>query len=213
MLAGAFIFGMRLLIMPSSPLKTLVHCMLAAVVLMGGWVPPAVQHAHAGGDRSHTHVPHGNGHPHHHGDAGHNHDGHDHDGPGDGCRHRHGDQSHKSICEPGGNAVRQKPVSHRHFSWLGFEFTLPLRDAEDSERQERDWLPSVLAVFRLGNESAESAWLAAGGSTLLGDLTAAHAFSFGSADVICAAGLCRAPLVTGFLCDTARHDRSGVLLI
>jgi hypothetical protein len=79
--------------MCSAALTTMVHWVLSGIVLIGGWVPSAVQHEHVGGDRPHSHSTHGSGHTHQHDDAGQS-----HTGGGKHCQHHKGGKDTHGDC-------------------------------------------------------------------------------------------------------------------
>ena len=168
--------------------------LLTIAVLAGSLVTPGFRHAHAAGDQPHSQGSHVEAH------AGHNH----------GSRQRHHDSSHefRNVRALVDNGLGQSVV-HTHFSFFGFDFSLPLRHRDGSDGpQTQD--ERQLGVVRL-----------------IGDV-----IPVSRVDVIDAVDVATAPLdyfdrfdaemprlaksdVRAvdriLLCDSARCERSGVL--
>lgn len=181
--------------------------LLAAVVLVGSWMPPAYEHAHADG---HTHH-------HHHGLAAGHDDEHDH-----GQDHLSTEPARLSKMEEHGASAGEErapgqmlaaaPEAHVHWSFLMFQLTWPAGDEEGgsppvglADGEELWWVASDCKLqadaLRSGNLPAT-----------LGDLQSALLQVIGKPPD----DSCRPPPLPchrTLLCDTARHERSGVQLI
>jgi len=170
----------------------------AMVVIMTG-APPGVCHCHAGGDKPHRHdllVEHDNGHAHdsadHRPTAHHEH---------------HGGANHAAVQCHMDNLL--PPVVHWHYSWLGLNNSIPVSvGSPDAGRAQTE---STFAVVRLlGDElphfrpsPSPAVFLALGCGLSLPLVPMAGAITR------CA----EIPAAAAPLCDSARHERSGVQLI
>lgn len=164
--------------------------MLAATIM-----PPAVGHAHAEGDR-----------PHEHSVAAHDHGPeaaeHAHHHRGEACGHSHG-----SVRDV--ETAKSPPVAHRHVWFLFVEWTLPARDSEGKESDEPE-PPESIRIARLSD--AEAVVPAAMPHLSLGVLPA-------WIDRMPVPAMLAEPNRAEHgpdalpLCDTARHECAGVLLI
>ena len=164
-------------------LGTAGHVLLSLTLLVNGLAMPAFQHAHDGGDKPHDHEA----------SVEHSHS-HDHD-----CAEHH---HHHGTRDP---RLLTNSVAHVHVSCFGFEFSLPLQD----ESEHSDLSNSGSIAFVKPHDECLQAPPAVNAIlyTLLmphviqssGILPIVGHFSFRPADSI--------PL-----CDTARHERSGVQL-
>jgi Ni/Co efflux regulator RcnB len=165
------------------PLQKFVCLFLAATMLAGLFASPAIQHTHTDAENSHTHVKHDE------------HDEHTHN-------HSHDDSSSDKE-----DSVLSA-MSHLHFNWLGFDFTLPKRpyDSENGEQTDET------IVFISANST--EATLLSHFSTFIKPLT----FNNISGSFTAITANASTALYSGyaeshyFLCDTARGERSGVLL-
>ena len=167
-----------------------MNLLLSALVLAWGMVPPGVQHAHsAGNDTTHRHG-----------------DGHEvaqrasHDHRGDGEDHEH------AATVPDVWRLADY-VLHLHWRFLGMEFSMPVsEEPADGDQRDRVSLATVLRVDQTVPATQ------AGPSfcrVLLAGICTPHA------DVVrTLTPVPRPPnLVTSIpLCDSARLERSGVLL-
>lgn len=164
------------------------HC-LAAMVLMGSMMPPACEHAHAGGQTPHRHV------------AG---ELHDHG-------HFHGQRRLIGDDHDLGDALQllSSPVAHAHWTFLVFHLAWPTGHEEDRSRLADSILDEALA-----RRPADYALAP------LSDGSAAARIVFWQAGAAIATTISATwspPLYHTrtriLLCDTARHERSGVQLI
>ena len=164
--------------------------LLSALVLAWGAIPPGVEHAHVGGS-----------------DANHQHDKCDemahhglHDHESDEDHHEHATVSDVSLLADN--------VLHLHWQLLGLEFSIPV--PEEPADGTEDEGTAVPAVVRVMNENVPAAQ--AGPSF---DRVFLAAICAPSIDVVWSLEPIPRPLdlVTSIpLCDSARLERSGVLL-
>ena len=207
-------------------MRRLIHTatavLLSVVVLTGTAMPPAVLHAHAGGDQGHCHAADEAGHSH---DARHAH-AHDHHHVED---HHHGeDFSHQAHArthteDPAGDTGHHRhqnddsieaPTRHLHLSIAWFDVSVPLPVDEHSNDPcdpLRDSTGDVEFV-RL-NEVSKVAQRVAASSAVEWSLTGSFLIArSGDEDRTLTRWLVGRGDRT-FLCDTARRERSGVELI
>jgi len=170
--------------------RKVLSLLLAALVLAWGTVPPGVQHAHGGGsDGNHRH------------DGCHevaHHGAHDYDF--DDEHHEHGTLAEVSLLAD--------YVLHLHWQFLGVEFSLPVPEEPADGNDDEGTVPP--AVVRLVNEIV----LATQARPSFGRVLLA-AVCAPSTDVVRSLEPIPLPpnLVTSIpLCDSARLERSGVLL-
>src|SRR5690606_189389 len=172
--------------------QNLTTVSLVAAVLAGSLLSPGVRHAHSQGDVPHSHdaaavVSHED----HHGQAH------------DESHTHHGDHRHESDA-PSGDLV-----GHWHISLLGIEFTFP---QEDEPHEPLTQYQGELVVLRLTPDVVVNSAVA------LADLVNLSSDTASSADRIDVEGRWSAnplsrPVDRILLCDSARCERSGVLLI
>lgn len=187
--------------------------LLSGAVLASASLPPGFCHAHAGGDREHSH--HAAGAGHHHVDAQLTHEHHEegdeerrsHHSPNQDDRHRH-DGSHEE--ERG----IESPAAHLHFLTAGFDFSLPLPvdGHSDGPLGPMGDDAGFVGIFRLTDDF-----------TVVSQVDLASIVDVSVADVLTIdvsadEDDARARWLKGradriFLCDSARCERSGVLLI
>jgi hypothetical protein len=173
-----------------------INLMLSALVLTWGFVPPGFAHAHSGGgDSDHRHdtrrdVTHGDAHHH-------NHDAHHHDS--DGEHHEHASEFDFTVLEDS--------VLHFHWQLLGVEFSVPFRESPVEDDRPETAPPVVVRVM---NEvvSPTQAGPSFDRVHLVGNCAP-------GTDIV--RNLDPIPrsqnLATSIpLCDSARLERSGVLL-
>lgn len=157
--------------------------LLAAVVLLGCVIPPAVQHVHADGDKAHDHRHHASH------SAGH--------------RHPHGHEMQTTKAE--------ETPPHRHLHLLGFDFWWPIGEFPDTPGSDDEMAGDDLILVRVLETEAVSA------STPLIDrlIIAFPVWSTISGQTIAQVLLRgdREGPTAQPLCDSARCERSGVLLI
>ena len=169
--------------------------LLSALVLTWGTVPPGIQHAHVGGsDSTHRHdhcheVAHHDSHDH----GSHHHDSHGED-------HKHATVS--DVC------VLSDFVAHVHLRWLGIQLSLPVPE-DPADGDAGDSVPVVIVL------SVDQTVPPTGAGPSFSRVFLA-AICAPSADVVRPlAPIPRPPnLVMSIpLCDSARLERSGVLLV
>ena len=167
--------------------RNLVTLLLIAVMAMSAVSSPALRHRHADGDKSHQH-----------GVATVEH--HSHDTEATTAKHSHEDRSNHSA---------QLPVEHLHVFCFALQSSLPVPAPERSESPR--------------SSASTEQWV-----PLISEVTLSDASQFGSLisafDLLIPTELpprlparpeVRPPheSAVALLCDTARHERSGVLVI
>jgi len=170
--------------------RKVLNLLLSALVLAWGMVPPGVQHAHAGGNNT----------THRHDDCHEvaHHGSHSHDSD---------DEHHEHATVPDVSLLADY-VLHLHWQFLGMEFSMPAPEEPADNGDDQGTVPP--AIVRAMNEEG---------------LTTQAGPSFGrvllavpctpNADVVRNSEPVPRPpnLVTSIpLCDSARLERSGVLL-
>jgi hypothetical protein len=167
------------------------NLLLSALVLAWGIVPPAIRHGHEGGEEanhSHEAVAHHE----------HDHDGHQHPGHEDS-------QPAGAVVSPG--AFRGLVV-HLHWSLFGVDFSVPVSQNEPPEDGSNNAEPALVRLV----DSVPSPVL--GNSSFAGDSSAAAAQAGLDSAVAPTSLLTTGKLTQSApLCDRARHERSGVLLV
>jgi hypothetical protein len=171
--------------------RTATNLFLSALVLAWGIVPPAVRHSHEGGeDTRHRH------------DAVADH-GHDH-----GERGHTGDADSAPAGSDVSPAVLRALVVHLHWSVFGVDFSVPVPEDDQPNDGSND---AELAVVRLV-DSVPTPAIDRNGPASIAPMTVAQ-LGLESAVV-------PNPPLASFhltqpvpLCDRARHERSGVLLV
>ncbi len=170
---------------------TLLNYLLSSLVMAWGMLPPALVHAHEGGDQTgHRHVaPAGMGDEHTH-----------HDGAC-GCQHSHHEDGFQVSPELGGL------VAHAHWELFGVDFSWPVPDEGNHEGSSRGVEP---VLVRLANEPLPVMVTSVAQSGLIGAAALQPALDI----VHSASAPSRAtnPVAALPLCDSARLERSGVLL-
>ena len=169
---------------------TLLNYLLSSLVMAWGMLPPALVHAHEGGDQ-----------------AGHRHaapvglaDEHSHDDGSHGCQHSHHEDGFQISPELGGI------VAHAHWELFGVDFSWPVPDEGNHEGNSRSVEP---VLVRLANEPVPVTVTSVIHSGLIGATALQPAL-----DVVRSASApTRAanPVAALPLCDSARLERSGVL--
>ena len=172
--------------------RNLVTLLLIAVMAMPAVSSPALRHSHADGDKSHQHgvasaERHGHSHTHGHANA-------------TKAKHSHDDRVSHSP---------QSPIEHLHVFWFGFQTSMPLSAPDQSESPRpmastEQWVP-LISEISLPDAVQD-------GSTML----AVDLFTpTGLTPRMPARSEVRPPpeSAVALLCDTARRERSGVLVI
>lgn len=181
--------------------RNLVTVLLIVVMAMPALSSPALRHSHADGDRSHDHrvVHHGHSHgPNHSHSSRHHHRHHHTDAKT--AKHSHdGDEAHSAM----------PPVEHYHVFWFGFATSLPLSAPERSDSPRaiskmNQWVPLV-SEFRLPDAAQD-------GSSLV---AVDHCTPTGLTPRLPNRSEAHPPQTSAMvlLCDTARRERSGVLVV
>ena len=179
--------------------RNLVILLLIAVMEMPVVSPPALRHSHPDGDTSHRYdvaTVKLHGHSHAHGPRHSHSSGQGHRTEAAKAKHSHDDRASHSA---------QSPVEHYHVFWFGFEFSMPLPAPEHSDSPRtmanvEQWVPLISEII-LPDAATD------GSSVRIADL----AMPTGLTPRLPARPLQKS--ATAWLCDTARHERSGVLVI
>ncbi|MFO0898084.1 MAG: hypothetical protein U0836_11730 [Pirellulales bacterium] len=175
--------------MSSARLPRLIRAALAACLAVVTTMPPAMGHAHAGGDRPHQHA-------------------HDHDGQ----RHAATESQQPAIAAAGWASNGAGRFAHVHFAWLGLEVTFawPVGSSSSGDGQAEHIVVRLLdsAAHSDGQIDVQSP-LAPVGPWLCPVNTSCGLGASCPAEL--RAAQTRAP-ASVLLCDAARHERSGVLL-
>lgn len=167
--------------------KRTLAWLLSALVVVGSGSQPGYCHSHAGGEVEHHHVQaseprHVNSHDH----------GHSH-------AHYHGNQDHSKLS----------PTSpHQHVTLLGFSWTLPIENSgSEPQNSDRHNLTCVCSLNQtcICLTSSDSA-----GSRVLVDNWTSTIDCGKSCRRLIEPSQQRPAFL--LLCDTARHERSGVQL-
>ena len=180
--------------MPHSMLQVVTGYGLASAVLLLALMPPAYHHAHADGDASHSHTQADGVHHHHHAVGGPHHD--------------HAMSHGQSNSQ--GPAVVSAAVAHEHFSFLFFEVTWPCRSGGSPSHHDdhNGDMPGVIGQkVKAPVDRLVGKWKA-------GELAIALPCRAPSLDARThSRQVADWPGVESYLCDTARHERSGVQLL
>ena len=173
--------------------KKTVNLLLSALVLAWGIAPPGMQHAHSGGN-----------------DNTHRHDTHQQDAHrNDACRETAAHTSHDHERETVWDfSLPADFVLHLHWQLLGVEFSIPAPEEPADNDDDRNTIPA--AVVRVMNEVVPTAQAGPSFGRVLSADTC-----ISSADLV--SSLQPVPRwanqITSLpLCDSARFERSGVLL-
>lgn len=172
---------------------------LIAVMAMSAVSSPALRHSHADGGESHQHEA-ASAERHAHGPRHSHSPRHRHSADATQAKHAHEDRESHSA---------QSPVEHLHVFWFGFQFSLPLPAPERSDSPRptastEQWVPLISEVTlpdasRIGSHIPVVVLLTP--TELTPRLPARSEV--------------RPPheSAVAWLCDTARRERSGVLVI
>lgn len=197
-------------------MKRLLHkvmtILLSGVVLASTVLPPAVCHAHAEGDRPHSHEhsherpesdehDHGHGHQHDAAAVSH-HDEHRHHEPSE-----HEDERATGGIEPASG--------HLHFSISGFDFSLPIPsdDGSDGPLSPTGHNAGYFGIVRLTDDTVTVPCVDFADLVNLSASTPLAIASLVDQTPQTARWLCVRAADRTLLCDSARCERSGVLLI
>ena len=167
-----------------------IRIVLAVGILLGGTVPPGVCHSHEGGALPHRHD----------GRRVVRHDGDD--------RHQHEPAGHAHAHD---ESLVSERAPHVHLNVFGFEITLPIPDrARDDGQDQQANGPSLVAVVS-DSPAIVGQNLNTSSSLLLPP--AASPDSFGCARYDCNHSVKSAEACAIPLCDSARRERTGVLVV
>jgi hypothetical protein len=183
--------------------RNVVTVMLIVVMTTPALSSPALLHSHADGNKPHSHhapvVAH-HEHSHSHGQR-HSHSSRHH--------HRAGEKAAKHSHDVPATNSATPPTGHYHVYWFGFTVSLPLPTPQHPDSQRTmpnldQWVPLVSDI-RLPDSVPD------GSSVVLVDLCTPTELTPRLPDRSEAQPLRRCPIV--LLCDTARRERSGVLVV
>lgn len=188
-------------------LHQIMAILLSGAVLTSSVLPPAVCHAHSEGGEQHSHrrddeEPASNDHDYHHHVTAHS----DHD------EHEHGQPAEESSLNPAGIELA---VAHLHFSVAGINFSLPLPTGDRPNgplAPTRDDAGSLQFV-RLTDDTVTVSRVDLSAAVDLSAPAPLLADSSVDPAVQAAYWRCFRNADRVFLCDSARCERSGVLLI
>ncbi len=175
--------------------RNLVTLLLIAVMALPAVSSPALRHSHADGDKSHRHdVASVEDHVH-----------------SQSSRHSHrtDTKTPKHAREDRANPSAQLPVEHLHVFWLGFESSLPLSapdrsDSPSPSTSTEQWVP-LISEISLPDDTQDRVQFLAVDLFTPTELTPR----------LPARSEVRPPheSAVALLCDAARRERSGVLVI
>lgn len=163
---------------------------LTALLLVNGIGTHGFHHAHARGEESHSHASKGVEAP-KHAAPGHSH-----------CDHHRGEQSHGNVCDLAAGAIL-----HTHISLFGIDLSIPHSDDSRDDDEENhssvfvrthDNCANLLVARSLDIDHLRTLALIATCRDAVGNPVAA---------------LTLPQVLSTPLCDSARFERSGVLLI
>lgn len=170
-----------------------LNLLLALSLLAGGVIPPAVRHAHEGGNDL----------------------AHQHDvalaGSLEDARHTECDDHHTLPAGASPVTALIACDSHFHVQWLGFQVTLSGRDTSGPVKSSEDHRTSEWVFVRAVRDMnpAPQNGLQVGRSSIV-DLH--QPLPGDTAEVSASVSPSSCPVTVSPLCDRARHERSGVLL-
>jgi hypothetical protein len=175
--------------------RACLNLLLAAAVLVGTVLPPAIRHAHEGGS-----------------DLSHRHDG-SHGSHGDHkSQAAHTDHAGHLSCDPSFASVRgacADSVQHFHFQWLGLQLMLPDDGTPSKDHGDRPgpglvFVPAgrEMTTFAAHANQSGVRTFAPLFQGVLPDEPVNSLTTASSSDSV----------TTTLLCDRARHERSGVQL-
>lgn len=182
--------------------RRLLTLLMIALMAIPAVSPPVLWHSHTDGDTSHRHnaaTAVGCRHSHAHGATYSYSPRHDHRS-GTTAKHTHQDSATRSAAFP---------VSHAHLFWLSFEWSLPIpaSDRSDSDRlfaNVEQWVPLVSESV-LPDAQQDGAYIVAADRALPEELEPRL--------VACSVERPPNEPIVACLCDIARRERSGVLVI
>lgn len=182
--------------------RNLLTLFLIALMAIPAVSAPVLRHSHADGDTLHRHSAAtvvGHGHSHAHG-AKHSHSPRHVHRLGATAKHTHKNSATRSAA---------LPVAHAHLFWFGFEWSLPIPASgrSDSDRlaaSVEQWVPLVSEIV-LQDASQAGASIVAADRALPAELEP-HL-------VVRSVNRPLNEPIVAWLCDTARRERSGVLVI
>ena len=169
--------------------------LVAASILLTNSGAPGVCHAHADGDRPHEH----RATKHHH--HKHHHHGHSH-AKRDRQSLKHAESPTVCRCSHSGR--------HLHISWFGLNFTLPSPSDENESTDGSHGSTQLVIVRPFDVTATAKPGEPSFGATLFA-LAAVQGADL-SIQVLALPDFSSTPIAVASLCDTARHERSGVQL-
>ena len=172
---------------------------VSAGLLTMALTPPAVRHVHAGGERQHKHPL-------------------ENARSAPGIAHSHTDSGTHSHHHPHHRAIVRRErqyswggVDHCHFAWLGFEFVLPTPTSPAPSQGDEDRVAQEIVPVFVANDFVDGPQHAR--AIAAAPLVALALPSIDGLPAEAAPWIAPAGAISNLLCDTARHERSGVQLI
>jgi len=172
------------------------RALLAASVLLTGTITPGISHAHGEGSRAHEHQA-AREHAHKHSHYGHSHASRN-------------DQRALPVVLTDSAGFCSGCTQHVHISCFGWSFTLPAESKDGESDFDASGSPAVVIVRPLD----VMATTALSESSIGAALWALEAFEATdcSTSALTRPRFSCTPIAVRPLCDTARHERSGVQL-
>ena len=167
------------------------NVLLSALVLAWGVAPSAIRHGHEGGE-----------------DTSHRHDAVAHHGHHDDARGHLTNEDSQAVEAELSSAVLRNLVVHLHWNLLGVDFSVPVsEDEQPSDGSSAEELVVVPLV-----DSVPNPVLDRGGGVNCDSVTVQQPGLDAAVDEPPSLTTA-APTQSAPLCDCARHERSGVLLV
>lgn len=179
--------------------ETILTMFLALSVLAGSVMPPAFAHSHAAGDATHEHTAAA-------GRADHSH-GHHHAHPHGAGHHHHHDHA-PATTEHAVPQTLHDHTPHWHITFWFVDLNFPSLPTPEGDSTVDGQLPVVVAPLVDPSQAAQIDDAAA----LPAGLDTANVHPTDAVVVTSAGPVRRTASCRTLLCDTARRERSGVLL-
>ena len=184
--------------------------LMSSAVLAATLMPPPVCHSHAAADTPHSHAPDQSNSPEHEQVAG---ESHSHRDLGHGtANHQHGSAADGAVrpsAAADGAEGSHREAAHLHLTLIGFAFSLFLPVGSDSHSLDPTHPKTLLAVVLLDDDVMRASRV-----ELIGADGVPAAVPGETPVAVSAASSLRVSGIDPLLlCDSARCERSGVLLI
>ena len=172
--------------------KKLISVVLAGILLAASIAPPGIRHTHSVAESDGIHHQHKDGQQF----AGHGHS------------HHNDEQRRVSAWQETGTQISGSPTRHLHFYFLGLELTLP--DSTPEEGDDNSLRKTEVLAVAQGHK-LQLFQTTSSDPTLPNPVLSTHSTAPSSAPMQTIV-LRTPPVSSAPLCDTARFERSGVLL-